>query len=499
MVGRKSTFTNHNGRKYVGDWVHDKCTGHGVLTWPNGDTYDGDWLEDKRHGQGTKVGADGSQYIGSWVHDKRSGQGFTTWPNGDEYEGTFFNTMAHGKGKKTWADGSWYDGDWGCDKRTGHGTFKLANGDVNDGDWVNDKRHDKGTWTSVDGCNYTGVWVDGTSTQQIFDSPQFFCSIESCFIATHENAYFVRENSALGTKIFKGAMKQFNDSQPVVIKMLAIPLGLDSNEQAKVQEQFAQEAKVLVHIARQFEHVVQVHHFLTNFHLHGQHNMLLIMEHCELGNLYDYIRHHKLGSRDKHHIICQLLTAYRDIHSNGVLHRDVRPENILLCRRSNGLIVKLCDFSVSKSRSSSEHITPQSNRAPTSFPDPAHFVAVKAEVECWAAPEVLEQVESGDHLTYSNKSDIWSLGCVIYFIATDGKVLITRDTEALDASALDWETKSNQLFDNHGGAAVDPYLRHMISLMVQRKQVRFSLENLFLHPYVLSAHATTIFLHRISQ
>ena len=37
----RGTFYSANGQKYVGDWVDDKKTGQGVLTWPSGDRYEG--------------------------------------------------------------------------------------------------------------------------------------------------------------------------------------------------------------------------------------------------------------------------------------------------------------------------------------------------------------------------------------------------------------------------------------------------------------------------
>lgn len=44
------------------------------------------------------------------------------------------------------------------------------------------------------------------------------------------------------------------------------------------------------------------------------------------------------------HYMRQLLEALRYCHSNGVVHRDVRPEHILLASKENSAPVKLCGF-----------------------------------------------------------------------------------------------------------------------------------------------------------
>ena len=40
----------------------------------------------------------------------------------------------------------------------------------------------------------------------------------------------------------------------------------------------------------------------------------------------------------------QLVSALRYLHSNRIMHRDMKPQNILIAK---GGIVKLCDFGVS--------------------------------------------------------------------------------------------------------------------------------------------------------
>ena len=49
-------------------------------------------------------------------------------------------------------------------------------------------------------------------------------------------------------------------------------------------------------------------------------------------------------------IVWQTLEAVNYCHQHGVIHRDVKPENILVCK--NG-VVKLCDFGFARMLSKS--------------------------------------------------------------------------------------------------------------------------------------------------
>lgn len=94
-------------------------------------------------------------------------------------------------------------------------------------------------------------------------------------------------------------------------------------------------------------------------------------------------------------VMCQLLLGMEFFHSKGILHRDIKPPNVLVSMEENIPYAKFCDFGLS--------CVP--NRYRPSTP---------GTVTSWyRAPEIC-----CEYPHYSFPSDIWSLGCVFYEIVT---------------------------------------------------------------------------------
>ncbi len=101
------------------------------------------------------------------------------------------------------------------------------------------------------------------------------------------------------------------------------------------------------------------------------------------------------------HILRQVAAALGEAHGAGLVHRDVKPENVMLCTRGGVRdFVKVLDFGLVKNVASSE--------APKITAE-----KVIAGTPLYMAPEALLAPES-----VGPPADVYALGCLAYFLLT---------------------------------------------------------------------------------
>ncbi|CAG6021535.1 unnamed protein product [Menidia menidia] len=103
-----------------------------------------------------------------------------------------------------------------------------------------------------------------------------------------------------------------------------------------------------IHIQREIEITSSLRHSnIIRFHevFESRDKIVIVMEFASRGELYDYIQERRrLPETEARSIFRQITSAVHYCHKNGVVHRDLKLENILLDQDLN---VKLADFGLS--------------------------------------------------------------------------------------------------------------------------------------------------------
>ncbi|MAE63871.1 MAG: hypothetical protein CMJ18_06320 [Phycisphaeraceae bacterium] len=124
----------------------------------------------------------------------------------------------------------------------------------------------------------------------------------------------------------------------------------------------------------------------------------IVMEYVEGANLRVLLKSGALGAEDVLEIIPQLCDALSYAHSKGVVHRDIKPDNILIDDEGR---VRIADFGLAK-LANEDLPTPPLTRTDQVMGTP-HYMA----------PEQVEHPTEVDH-----RADIFSLGVVFYEMLT---------------------------------------------------------------------------------
>jgi hypothetical protein len=118
--------------------------------------------------------------------------------------------------------------------------------------------------------------------------------------------------------------------------------------------------------------------------------------------LHDLVtRFGALGQARTVHVLLQICGSLEEAHDQGLVHRDVKPMNIFLCRRGGHAdVVKVLDFGLVKDLGSTDDVQLTAPQAVSGSP-------------LFMAPERFENPSEVDA-----RSDIWAVGCIGYYLLT---------------------------------------------------------------------------------
>ncbi|CAK9048599.1 unnamed protein product [Durusdinium trenchii] len=182
----------------------------------------------------------------------------------------------------------------------------------------------------------------------------------------------------------------------------------------------------------------------------------LVLEYCAGGDLSQFLRAKgRVHEETARRFLKQIASGLFVLHSSNHLHRDLKPQNILLSDNSIDPVLKLADFGFARAL------------------QPQDMAATVCGSPLYMAPEILR------HEPYDAKADLWSVGAILYelllgrtpFSGTNPLQLLANieKSTALSFEGVQLSTQGQQ------------FLR---ALLVHSPSQRLSSQEFMQHPYV---------------
>jgi serine/threonine protein kinase len=242
------------------------------------------------------------------------------------------------------------------------------------------------------------------------------------------------------------------------------------------------------------------HPFIINLHevFETEEEIQLVMEYCEGGELFNAIqrkRNRKNAMRRGQYtetqaavITSQILKALADLHAAGIVHRDVKPENILLTDNhdENRIRVKLCDFGMARSIRGGDSSSSGSKSGEASPLTPGRSRSYSmVGSNYYVAPEIVV----GN--PYDTAVDIYSLGVTLYILLCGFPPVFANSEEVIFPNAY-WKDISE--------GAKDLLKKMLQTNPLQRITAREALRDKWIWKHLQSSkHRPTVLKPRVAR
>jgi 5'-AMP-activated protein kinase catalytic alpha subunit len=188
--------------------------------------------------------------------------------------------------------------------------------------------------------------------------------------------------------------------------------------------------------------------------------LYLITEYITGGELFDYIvKNHRLSEERACEFYQQIISGIEYLHELGIVHRDMKPENLLIDHDGS---IKLVDFGLSNIYKPNQKLT-------TACGSP-----------CYAAPEMI-----AGEAYHGSRADIWSCGIILFAMVCGYLPFEDPDTNVLYNKILDGKYQTPSWLSDE--------CRDLISKILNiDPDERYTVEQIKTHKWYSSKHSPVI-------
>ncbi|KAH1068841.1 hypothetical protein AAZX31_03G056400 [Glycine max] len=220
----------------------------------------------------------------------------------------------------------------------------------------------------------------------------------------------------------------------------------------KLQESLMSEIFILKRINH--PNIISLHDIINQ--VHGK--IHLVLEYCKGGDLSLYIqRHGKVPEATAKHFMLQLAAGLQVLRDNNLIHRDLKPQNLLLSRNDEKSVLKIADFGFARSL------------------QPRGLAETLCGSPLYMAPEIMQLQK------YDAKADLWSVGAILFQLVT-GRTPFTGNNQI---QLLQNIMKSTELQFPSDSQSLSFECKDLCQKLLRRNPVeRLTFEEFFNHPFL---------------
>ncbi|KAH6798175.1 Protein kinase superfamily protein [Perilla frutescens var. hirtella] len=199
----------------------------------------------------------------------------------------------------------------------------------------------------------------------------------------------------------------------------------------------------------------------------------IVLEYCKGGDLSMYIqqRQGKVSEATAKHFMQQLAEGLKVLRENNLIHRDLKPQNLLLSINDDNSTLKIADFGFARSL------------------QPRGLAETLCGSPLYMAPEIMQLQK------YDAKADLWSVGAILFQLVT-GRTPFTGSNQI---QLLQNIIKSTELQFPPEARDLNPHCLDLCRKLLRRNPVeRLTFEEFFNHPYLSNRQPIDSFSNRQS-